>query len=198
MTRHNLAYMARYDPAHVAIYNLAHVARYDSTHVMGKNHHQRVLQHAHPQGVKGQPDASSHDSVIGGPKGWPVELTRGPTPARGSGGVGPSSVDGSTCGGVALSDGATGVESRDTDYPEPQVGCKCKLARKLLEPLMRSATVNKTSVKLGILLEGRRRYLERQLGRRATERDLQWRKPASMFLKRAWRNSTKAEEGYLG
>ncbi|RRT52896.1 hypothetical protein B296_00026899 [Ensete ventricosum] len=30
------------------------------------------------------------------------------------------------------------------------------------------------------------------------ERDLQWRKPASMFLKRAWRNSTKAKEGYLG
>ncbi|RRT54915.1 hypothetical protein B296_00046103 [Ensete ventricosum] len=79
-----------------------------------------------------------------------------------------------------------------------QVGCKCKLARKLLEPLMRSATVNKTSVKLGILHEGRRRHLERQLGRRATERDLQWRKPALIFLKRAWRNSNKAKEGYLG
>ncbi|RZS13189.1 hypothetical protein BHM03_00044737 [Ensete ventricosum] len=33
--------------------------------------------------------------------------------------------------------------------PLPQVGCKCKLAHKLLKPLMRSATVNKTSVKLG-------------------------------------------------
>ncbi|RZS23713.1 hypothetical protein BHM03_00056699 [Ensete ventricosum] len=47
---------------------------------------------------------------------------------------------------------------------------------------------------VGILHEGRRRHP----GRRAIERDLQWRKPASMFLKRAWRNSTKAEEGYLG
>ncbi|RZS20875.1 hypothetical protein BHM03_00053436 [Ensete ventricosum] len=81
---------------------------------------------------------------------------------------------------------------------QSQVGCKCKLARKLLEPLMRSAVVNKMSVKLSILLEGRRRHLERQLRRRATERDLRWRKLASMFLKRAWRNSTKAEEGYLG
>ncbi|RRT49747.1 hypothetical protein B296_00038071 [Ensete ventricosum] len=36
---------------------------------------------------------------------------------------------------------------------QPQVGCKCKLARKLLEPLMRSATPNKMSVKLGILRE---------------------------------------------
>ncbi|RRT82199.1 hypothetical protein B296_00014578, partial [Ensete ventricosum] len=80
----------------------------------------------------------------------------------------------------------------------PQVGCKYKLARKLLKPLMRSTTVNKTSVKLGILLEGRRRHLERQSGRRVTERDLHWRKLISIFLKRAWRNSTKAEEGYLG
>ncbi|RWV86138.1 hypothetical protein BHE74_00016103 [Ensete ventricosum] len=31
---------------------------------------------------------------------------------------------------------------------QPQVGCKCKLASKLLEPLMRSAAANKTSVKL--------------------------------------------------
>ncbi|RWW06082.1 hypothetical protein BHE74_00015001 [Ensete ventricosum] len=31
---------------------------------------------------------------------------------------------------------------------------ECKLARKLLEPLMRSATANKTSVKLGILASG--------------------------------------------
>ncbi|RZS09942.1 hypothetical protein BHM03_00041072 [Ensete ventricosum] len=81
---------------------------------------------------------------------------------------------------------------------KPPVGCKCKLARKLLEPLMRSAVVNKMSVKLGILHKGRRRHLERQPGRRATERDLQWRKLALMFLKRAWRNSTKAKEGYLG
>ncbi|RWV79245.1 hypothetical protein GW17_00059655 [Ensete ventricosum] len=81
---------------------------------------------------------------------------------------------------------------------QPQVCCKCKLARKLLEPLMRSAAVNKTSVKLSILYEGRRRHLKRQPGRRATERDLQWRRPALMFLKRAWRNSTKARKGYLG
>ncbi|RWV80825.1 hypothetical protein GW17_00057834 [Ensete ventricosum] len=87
---------------------------------------------------------------------------------------------------------------RDPCSKQPQMGCKCKLARKLLEPLMRSATVNKTSMKLGILHEGRRRHLERQPGRRATERDLQWRKPTLMFLKRAWRNSTKAKEDYLG
>ncbi|RRT63670.1 hypothetical protein B296_00004791 [Ensete ventricosum] len=37
---------------------------------------------------------------------------------------------------------------------QSQVGYKCKLARKLLEPLMRSATTNKTSVKLGILASG--------------------------------------------
>ncbi|RWW40098.1 hypothetical protein BHE74_00054510 [Ensete ventricosum] len=87
---------------------------------------------------------------------------------------------------------------RDPCSKQPQVGCKCKLARKLGEPLMRSAIVNKTSVKLGILHEGRRRHLERQPGIRVTERDLQWRKHASMFLKRAWRNSTKAKEGYVG
>ncbi|RZR72566.1 hypothetical protein BHM03_00014676 [Ensete ventricosum] len=57
---------------------------------------------------------------------------------------------------------------------------------------------NKTSMKLVILHKGRRRHLERQPGRRATKRDLHWRKPTSMFLKRAWRNSTKAKEGYLG
>ncbi|RWW62040.1 hypothetical protein BHE74_00030836 [Ensete ventricosum] len=32
---------------------------------------------------------------------------------------------------------------------QPQVGCKCKLARKLLEPLIRTARANKTSVKMG-------------------------------------------------
>ncbi|RZS24239.1 hypothetical protein BHM03_00057291 [Ensete ventricosum] len=90
------------------------------------------------------------------------------------------------------------IQRYDRSDWRPQVGYKCKLARKLLEPLMRSATVNKTSVKLDILHEGSRRHLECQLGRRATERDLQWRKPALMFLKRAWRNSTKAKEGYLG
>ncbi|RZS21594.1 hypothetical protein BHM03_00054241 [Ensete ventricosum] len=74
-------------------------------------------------------------------------------------------------------------------------GLKCKVAHKLLEPLMRNAAVNKMRVKLGLLLEGRRHHLERQPGRRAIERDLQWQKPTSMFLKRAWRNSTKAEEG---
>ncbi|RWV78789.1 hypothetical protein BHE74_00014225 [Ensete ventricosum] len=44
---------------------------------------------------------------------------------------------------------------------QPQVGYKCKLTRKLLESLIRSATVNKTSMKLGILREWRRRHLER-------------------------------------
>ncbi|RRT31897.1 hypothetical protein B296_00041744 [Ensete ventricosum] len=63
---------------------------------------------------------------------------------------------------------------------------------------MRSTTVNKTSVKLGILHEWRRRHLERQLGKRAIRRDLQRRKLALMFLKRAWRNSTKANEVSLG
>ncbi|RWW10327.1 hypothetical protein BHE74_00056361 [Ensete ventricosum] len=87
---------------------------------------------------------------------------------------------------------------RDPCLKQSKVGCKCKLARKLLEPLMRSAKVNKTGVKLGILYEGRRHHLERQPRRRAIERDLQWRKPALMFLKRAWRNSTKAKEGYIG
>ncbi|RWW12292.1 hypothetical protein GW17_00024052 [Ensete ventricosum] len=48
---------------------------------------------------------------------------------------------------------------------------------------------------VGYSHEGRRRYLERQPGRRATERDLQLQKPALMFLKRAWRNSTKARKG---
>ncbi|RRT69385.1 hypothetical protein B296_00029421 [Ensete ventricosum] len=81
---------------------------------------------------------------------------------------------------------------------QSQVGCKCKLARKLLEPLMRSATVNKTSVKLGTLRERRRRNLVCQLGKGATKRDFQRWKSASMFLKRAWRNSTKAKEGSLG
>ncbi|RWW61042.1 hypothetical protein BHE74_00031912 [Ensete ventricosum] len=81
---------------------------------------------------------------------------------------------------------------------QPQVGCKCKLARKLLEPLMRSATVNKTSVKLGTLRERRRCNLVCQLGKGVTKRDFQRWKPASMFLKRAWRNSTKAKEGSLG
>ncbi|RRT39150.1 hypothetical protein B296_00024151 [Ensete ventricosum] len=41
-----------------------------------------------------------------------------------------------------------------------QVDCKRKLARKLLEPLMRSATANKTSMKLGILRKRRRHHLE--------------------------------------
>ncbi|RRT51249.1 hypothetical protein B296_00017877 [Ensete ventricosum] len=36
------------------------------------------------------------------------------------------------------------------------------------------------------------------IGKRATKRDLQRWKPVLMFLKRAWRNSTKANEGYLG
>ncbi|RRT53062.1 hypothetical protein B296_00023637 [Ensete ventricosum] len=71
----------------------------------------------------------------------------------------------------------------DPGSKQPQVGCKCKLPRKLFEPLMRSAAVNKTSVKLGILHKWRRRHLERQPGKRATRRDLQWRKSALMFLK---------------
>ncbi|RWW01503.1 hypothetical protein GW17_00035456 [Ensete ventricosum] len=52
---------------------------------------------------------------------------------------------------------------------QPQVGCKCKLARKLLELLMRSATANKMSVKVGILRKWRHN-LERQPGRGATRR----------------------------
>ncbi|RRT85304.1 hypothetical protein B296_00000497 [Ensete ventricosum] len=51
------------------------------------------------------------------------------------------------------------------------------------------------SVKLGTLRKQRRCNLVRQLEKGATKRDLQWWKPASMFLKRAWRNSTKAKEG---
>ncbi|RRT82774.1 hypothetical protein B296_00000090 [Ensete ventricosum] len=81
---------------------------------------------------------------------------------------------------------------------QTQVGCKCKLARKLLEPLMRSATVNMTSVKLGTLRERRRHNLVHQLGKGDTRRDFQRWKPASMFLKRAWRNSIKAKEASLG
>ncbi|RWW43098.1 hypothetical protein BHE74_00051277 [Ensete ventricosum] len=79
----------------------------------------------------------------------------------------------------------------------PQVGCKCKLACKLLEPLMRSATVNMTSVKLGTLHERRKYNLERQLGKGATRRNFRRWKPTLMFLKQAWRNSTKAKEGSL-
>ncbi|RWW57051.1 hypothetical protein BHE74_00036186 [Ensete ventricosum] len=48
---------------------------------------------------------------------------------------------------------------------QPQVGCKCKLARKLLEPLMRSATANKMTVKLGTLRERRRHNLVHKLGK---------------------------------
>ncbi|RWW08670.1 hypothetical protein GW17_00027870 [Ensete ventricosum] len=36
------------------------------------------------------------------------------------------------------------------------------------------------------------------IGKKATKRDFQRWKPASMFLKRVWRNSTKAKEGSLG
>ncbi|RWW35651.1 hypothetical protein BHE74_00059397, partial [Ensete ventricosum] len=78
-----------------------------------------------------------------------------------------------------------------------QVGCKCKLAGKLLEPLMRSATTNKTSVKLSILHEWRKHNLVCQPGKGVAKRDLQRWKPASIFLKRAWRNSTKAKKGFL-
>ncbi|RZS24898.1 hypothetical protein BHM03_00058023 [Ensete ventricosum] len=53
-------------------------------------------------------------------------------------------------------------------------------------------------LQLGTLCEQRRRNLVRQLGKGATERDLQRWKPASMFLKRAWKTSTKAKEGSLG
>ncbi|RZR82315.1 hypothetical protein BHM03_00008701 [Ensete ventricosum] len=63
---------------------------------------------------------------------------------------------------------------------------------------MRSTTANKTSEKLVILHERRRHNLERQQGKEATRRDLQRQKPALMFLKRVWRNSTKANEGSLG
>ncbi|RRT52039.1 hypothetical protein B296_00027217 [Ensete ventricosum] len=81
---------------------------------------------------------------------------------------------------------------------QSQVGCKCKLARMLLEPLVRSAAADKTNVKLGTLREWRRRNLVRQLGKGATKRDIQRWKPSSMFLKRAWRNSTKDNEDSLG
>ncbi|RWW37380.1 hypothetical protein BHE74_00057522 [Ensete ventricosum] len=80
---------------------------------------------------------------------------------------------------------------------QSQVGCKCKLARKLLEPLMRSATVNMTSVKLGTLRERRKHNLVHQLGKGDTRRDFQRWRLASMFLKRAWRNPIKAKEGSL-
>ncbi|RRT81755.1 hypothetical protein B296_00017717 [Ensete ventricosum] len=81
---------------------------------------------------------------------------------------------------------------------QPQVGYKCKLARKLLEPLMRSAAVNMTSMKLDTLREWRKHNQVHQLGKGATRRDFQWWKPSSMFLKRVWRNSIKAKEGSLG
>ncbi|RWV76850.1 hypothetical protein GW17_00062422 [Ensete ventricosum] len=80
----------------------------------------------------------------------------------------------------------------------PQVGCKCKLARKQLELLRRSAAVNMTSVKLGTLRERRKHNLVHQLEKGAIRKDFQRWKPASMFLKRAWRNSIKAKEGSLG
>ncbi|RWV92581.1 hypothetical protein GW17_00045028 [Ensete ventricosum] len=81
---------------------------------------------------------------------------------------------------------------------QPQVGYKCKLARKLLEPLMRSVAVNMTSVKFGTLRERRKHNLVHQLGKGATRRDFQRWKPASMFLNRDWRNSIKAKEDSLG
>ncbi|RWV89102.1 hypothetical protein GW17_00048769 [Ensete ventricosum] len=51
---------------------------------------------------------------------------------------------------------------------------------------------------VGILSERRRRIMEPQPGKGATRRGSQWRKLTSMFLKRAWRNSTEANEGSLG
>ncbi|RRT58585.1 hypothetical protein B296_00022405 [Ensete ventricosum] len=47
----------------------------------------------------------------------------------------------------------------DSCSKQPQVGCKCKLARKLWEPLVRSATVNKTSVNVEELYQGQERLL---------------------------------------
>ncbi|RWV88462.1 hypothetical protein GW17_00049446 [Ensete ventricosum] len=64
--------------------------------------------------------------------------------------------------------------------PLPQAavgGLQVQLAHKLLELLMRSATTNKTSVKLGILREPRRRNLELQSRKGAIRRGLQWWKP---------------------
>ncbi|RWV99968.1 hypothetical protein BHE74_00036102 [Ensete ventricosum] len=49
-----------------------------------------------------------------------------------------------------------------------QVGCKCKLSRKLLEPLMKSATTNKMSEKLEILRKRRGCSLECQTRKEAT------------------------------
>ncbi|RZR79281.1 hypothetical protein BHM03_00004973, partial [Ensete ventricosum] len=53
---------------------------------------------------------------------------------------------------------------------QPKVGCKCKLALKLLEPLRRNAEAKKMSTKLGILRERRRCNLERQPRRSHNER----------------------------
>ncbi|RZS17721.1 hypothetical protein BHM03_00049905 [Ensete ventricosum] len=86
----------------------------------------------------------------------------------------------------------------DPYLKQPLVGCKCKLTRKLLEPFMSSGVANKTSTKLDILHELRRCNLVRQLGKGATKRNLQRWKLALMFLKRAWRNSTKGNKDSLG
>ncbi|RWV84648.1 hypothetical protein GW17_00053625 [Ensete ventricosum] len=40
--------------------------------------------------------------------------------------------------------------------------------------------------------------LEPQLGKRATRRDLQWRKPALIFLKRAWRTQPRLAKATWG
>ncbi|RZR88247.1 hypothetical protein BHM03_00015789 [Ensete ventricosum] len=55
-----------------------------------------------------------------------------------------------------------------------------------------------TGLQLGIPCKRRKHNLVHQLGKGATRRDSRQWKPASMFLKRAWRNSTKAKEGSLG
>ncbi|RWW74561.1 hypothetical protein BHE74_00017489 [Ensete ventricosum] len=85
--------------------------------------------------------------------------------------------------------------------PLPQAaagGLQVQTRSQAVGALMRSAIVNKMSMKLGTLLEQRRGNLVHQLGKGATKRDLQQWKPASMFLKRAWRNSTKGNERLLG
>ncbi|RRT55034.1 hypothetical protein B296_00044345 [Ensete ventricosum] len=82
--------------------------------------------------------------------------------------------------------------------PLPQAvvgGLQVQLAHKLLEPLMRSATTNKTSVKLGILREPRRRNLELQSRKGAIRRGLQWWKPVRTMLSGAPRELTKGLPG---
>ncbi|RWV99756.1 hypothetical protein BHE74_00008467 [Ensete ventricosum] len=62
-----------------------------------------------------------------------------------------------------------------------QVGCKCKLALKLLQPLKRCNAVKMTSKKLAIVREQRKHNPERQQEREAMRRGLQLRKLTLKF-----------------